>query len=240
MRWLATLALAACAAPKTAATPADDPEVGRVEGIVTDRTGKPVAGADIYFGSDSESHPTDDSGHYSTLLRAGANRARLVYAPPYGDSDATWMTATPFEVAAYKLTRHDFAFAPENCRLPRDDDDTDRVFELALVETFGNLHRRVRVVDYRRRSSGNSVSMGGVDLTTIALLQDESDRSHKMIDYSHIDAEILSGCASRVTIGRSCVAPHESAIDCDEGTYWLYVKDASGWHRLASVGGYAT
>jgi hypothetical protein len=232
------LALAACVAPKNVVTPAGDPEVGRVEGVVTDKaTGKPLAGAELYFGGDRDAYWTDDTGHYSGLLVAGANRARIVYAPAEGD-DAMWMTAAPFDVTAYKLTTHDFAFAPEPCRTKRDKADVDRVFELALVEFFGD--RRVRIVDDRARSRGNSVSMSGVDLTTYELLHEESDRSHKTIPYWHINAHLVSACSARVTIGHSWVSPDKSLIDGDEGEFWLYGKDASGWHLLAPAGGYAT
>jgi len=218
-----------------------DPEVGRIAGVVLDRAGgKPLAYAELYFGSDTENgYPADDGGHYSGLLSAGTHRATIVYTTD--DGETMWMRSAPFEVAANKLTRQDFAFAPEPCPARRGDADVDHVFTQALVERFSEVRDpRIRIVHARQRSRGNSVSMGGIDLTTEELLQEESDRSHKTISYWHVDARLENGCTARVTIGESCVSPHRSAFDCDEGWFWLYGKDASGWHRLASLGGYAT
>ena len=84
------------------------------------------------------------------------------------------------------------------------------------------------------------MSMGGVDLTTLELLQDESERSHKTIYYAYIDAELVSGCTAHVTIGQSCVTPHEDLTLCYESWVWLYVKDGSGWHAIERIAGFAS
>ncbi|HEY1816317.1 MAG TPA: hypothetical protein VGG74_28410 [Kofleriaceae bacterium] len=239
MRWLATLALAACAVPKKTSLPPDfdfEPTalVSRVEGVITDRaTGKPLPDAEVRL-EDSWDYVyiTDDNGGYVISRFAGSTTtAAVIY-------NGGWMFE-PLVVAKNGVTRHDFMFAPDPGCARRDDVDVDRVFKVALVNTFAD-RRHLRIVDDRARSRGNSVSMGGIDLTTRDLLQNESDRSHKAIDYVYINAELLTGCTARVTIGSSCVIPHEGVTECNEDRWWLYVKDASGWHRLALIGGGAS
>ena len=232
------LALAACAAPNTVAALDDDPvplRFRRIEGIVVDRaTGKPLPDADVRFEDDWRLvYITDDRGGYAAPTSGGsATTAVITY-------DGGRMFE-PVVLAADRVTRHDFSFAPDPTCARKDDADLDRVFEVALVESFGHPHRRVRIVDERTRSRGNSMSMGGVDLTTLELLQDESDRSHKTIYYAYINAELVTGCTAHVTIGHSCVSPHELLNMCYEDRVWLYIKDASGWHRLEAIGGAAS
>lgn len=233
------LAVAACAVPKNVAAPDDDPppvRISQIEGVVVDRaTGKPLPGAEIRFEDNWRfAYITDDSGGYSVTQGAGSTRTAVIIS-----DDGGWMFE-PFVAGADDVTKHDVAFAPDPSCARRDNVDVDRVFKVALVEGFGDAHPGARIVDDRERSRGNSVSMGGIDLTTRELLQEESYRSHKTIYFSEIDAKLQRGCTAHVTIGQNCVTPHEDPTNCHESRFWLYIKDASGWHRLASLGGAAS
>jgi hypothetical protein len=237
---VAIFALAACA-PAMKSMYAPNPDIdgptfdrtpyGRVEGGVIDRmTGDRLVEASVVFDDDGIGITTDEDGHYTAALRVGRASAEIVY----GES---WMIAKPFDVTTGTST-HDFAFAQQRC-IP-DDDAVDRVFKHVLTEQFGGPHRRdFRLVDRRKKSAGNSVSIAGIELTTMESVQDEADRSHKTIWYAHIGARLANSCTVIVSFGNSCVAPHELLSLCDEGSIWLYGKTATGWRRIGLVTNYA-
>jgi hypothetical protein len=241
---VAMLALAACApAPRSMYAPnpdIDGPVIvrvafGHVDGVVIDRvTGERAAEAAIIFDDrdDGTGIMADDDGHYTAKLRVGRASAAIIYGE-------NWMIAEPFDVTAAGTTTHDFVFSQQRCT--PDADTVDRVFKRVLVERFGGPHRRdFRLVDMRAKSAGNSVSIAGIDLTTIDALEDESDRSHKTIWYAHIDARLVNSCTVIVSFGKSCVTPHELLSMCDEGSIWMYGKTATGWRRIGLVTNYAT
>lgn len=240
---VAVLALAACAPmprsmyvlnPDIDGPVVDRVAFGHVDGVVIDRvTGERAAEAAIIFddGIDGIGITADDDGHYTAELRVGRASAAIIY----GES---WMIAAPFDVTAAGTTTRDFTFSQQRCT--PDDDAVDRVFKRVLVERFGGPHRRgFRLVDMRAKSAGNSVSIAGIDLTTIDALRDESDRSHKVIWYAQLDARLVNSCTVIVSFGKSCVGPHEVLSLCDEGSIWIYGKTATGWRRIGLVTNYA-
>ena len=236
MRWLALLAVAGCAVNEHAPiNPEPDPEIGRLQGVVSDRaTGAPLAGAELYFGSDAGPYTTDADGRYMGEQPAGIAHATIAY-------DDQWMLTGPIDVVAYKLTTHDFAFAPEPCDAPGvarvDDRDSDRVAELAL-RAF-KRPEMVPLVDRRHAPHTHMLSVPGFEVTTLDELQFEADRRHQIINYVSVDVA-LEICSARVTITRSCVAPNHEAFGCAEGEIWLYIKEAPGWRRAAVLLGFAT
>jgi hypothetical protein len=238
---VAIFALAACA-PQMKSMYAPNPDIdgpvidrgpfGHVEGFVLDRvTGLPVAYADILIDQDRVGW-SDQNGHYEMSVHLGRTTATVI-----GTFEASWMDAEPFDVAPGTTTRN-LLVAEHHCTSIAA--DADEVFKLVLTTRFGDLRRgHLPIVDDRKASAGNSVSIAGIDLTTRGALQDEADRSHKSIAYVHIDAELVTPCSVVVTVGERSVIPNEEGISLDEGVRELYGKTAAGWRKVGALIGYA-